>query len=164
MVQLVIGIFVILICVGSWAIVMLRHGRVKGEMKEYAKANNLEWLGKKLPDGFVFRGTGLNNPEIADVMKGPWRDTEIVVFIARFWTKETTTVVRSQTVIAFPNAHHIGSRQIPPTGDPNFYFEVAGDWFVLYFRAGVIGKDQLPDWCEKMYAVTQKAVSGAISK
>ena len=129
-------------------------------MKEFAKANNFELLGKELPDGFVFRGTGLHDPEIANVMKGTLQGSDMVVFVASFATKDgNVTRLRAQTVVAFPNVHRLGSRQIPPTGDPNFYLEVAGDWLVLYYRAVVIKKDQLAGWCEKMYAVTQKVTS-----
>ena len=53
----------------------------------------------------------------------------------------------------------LGSRQIPPTGVSDFFVEVAGDWLILYYYARVIRKQQLADWCEKMYAVTQRLMS-----
>ena len=145
---------------GSWIAIWTRQAGVKREMKEFAKANNFELLGKELPDGFVFRGTSLHDPEIANVMKGTLHGADMVVFTASFATKEgNVTRIRTQTVVAFPNTHGLGSRQVPPTGDPNLYLEVAGDWLVLYYRGLVVGKEQLAGWCEKMYAVAQTLTS-----
>jgi hypothetical protein len=153
------------VALASWIGFWIRQHGVKRDMREYAEANSFEWLGKKLPDSFVFRGTGLSDPEVVDVVKGTLHGVDMVIFTASMMSKIGNSVqVRSQTVVAFPNVHQIGSRQIPPTGDPNFYFEIAGDWFVLYYRAAVVGKDKMAAWCEKMYAVTQKIVSDVRAK
>jgi len=143
--------------VGSLITFEVRRARLKREMRQHAKDSGLELLGKELPDGFVFRGTGLNDPEIANVIKGTLRGTEMVVFTASFSVKDgNRIVVRTQTVVAFPNVRGLGSRQVPPTGDPNFYIEVAGDWLVFYYRAAVIDKEKLAGWCEKMHAAAEK--------
>jgi hypothetical protein len=144
---------------------LIRQHRVKRGMREYAKANNFEWLGKKLPEGFVLRKSGLRNLEITDVVKGTLHGTDMVIFTASFADKEGHRVSeRCQTVVAFPNVHRIVSRHLPPTGDSNLFLEFAGDWIVLYYFSVVVGKDKLGGWCEKMYAVTQKVVADVRAK
>ena len=143
----------------------IRQRGVKREMRGHAKANNFEWLGKKLPEGFALLKSGLHNLEITDVVKGTLHGTDVVIFTASFAAKDGDKVsLRSQTVVAFPNVHQIVSRHLPPTGDCNLFLEFAGDWIVLYYFAVVVGKDKLGRWCENMYAVTQKVVSDVRAK
>jgi hypothetical protein len=144
---------------------LIRQRDVKRGMREYAKANNFQWLGKKLPEGFALQKSGLHNLEISDVVKGTLHGTDMVIFTASFADQEGHKVsVRCQTVVAFPNVHQIVSRQLPPTGDCNLFLEFAGDWIVLYYLAVVIDKDKLGGWCERMYAVTQKVVADVRAK
>jgi hypothetical protein len=67
---------------GSSVAFWTRQSGWKRDMKEFAKANNFELLGKELPDGFVFRGTSLHDPEIANVMKETLHGLDMVVFRA----------------------------------------------------------------------------------
>jgi len=53
-------------------------------MKEFARAYDFVPLGKKLPGDLSFRRTNLHNPEIANVMRGTLRGTDIVIFRANF--------------------------------------------------------------------------------
>jgi len=134
-----------------------RQAGCRREMREFAKANHFERLGRKLPEGLSFRRTNLHNPEIANVMRGTLRGTDMVIFTASFTENEHHKVhVRAQTVVAFPNVRGLGNRQIPPTGVSDFFVEVAGDWLILYYYARVIRKQQLADWCEKMCVIMQK--------
>src|SRR4051812_17045300 len=113
------------VSVSSWIVFAKKQAAVKRGMREFARAQGFELLGKELPDGFIFRGTSMHEPDIANVMKGAVQGTETVLFTASFSVKDGNTIrVRTQTVVAFPNVNGLGSRQIPPTGDPNFFLEV----------------------------------------
>ena len=68
----------------SLIVVCSRQAGCKREMKEFAKANHFERLGRKLPDGLSFHRTNLHNPEIANVMRGTLRGSDIVIFRANF--------------------------------------------------------------------------------
>jgi hypothetical protein len=158
---LLFGAGVFTAAVGSSILVSRRQAGWKREMTEFAKANHFELLGRDLPDGFVLRGTTFRDAVISNVVKGTLRDTDVVVFTVGFWAKDGLAIrIQPQTVVAFPNANGLGSRQIPPTGDPNLYMEVAGDWLIVYQRHHFVRKEQLIDWCEEMCALTQKLTTG----
>jgi hypothetical protein len=138
-----------------------RRGGAKGGMRQYSEEHQMEWLGKKLPDGFSFRGTNLSEPDITSVMKGMLHGSEMVVFIACY-SYRTTSGFRelAQTVVAFPNVRQLGSRQIPPTGDTNLYLEAAGAWLILYRSNVLVKREELSAWCEAMYALAQRLTGG----
>lgn len=152
----------LVVTVGSWFLFALSRVARKREMRQFAEANGFELLGKKLPEGFLFAGTSIKDPEITNVMHGKLHGDPMVVFNASLSFQDNNVLtVQTQTVVAFPNVRRLGSRQIPPTGDTNLYAEVAGEWFVLYLRGTVIRKDQLADWCNAMRDIAQKLTAKA---
>jgi hypothetical protein len=118
-------------------------------MKKFARAHNLNYLGKQLAEGISLRKTyfGWRSEDIANSMTGSLGGMQVAIADFAFATQKK---LLRQTLVAFRRDEGIQWPETAPDKINDLHLEVSGEWLVAYMEGRRVDADELWDWCAEL--------------
>lgn len=135
-----------------------RSARRKRNWKDAAQANNLQFLGKSLPDDLSLNGTSISGVgfKVSNAMTGVLRGIHLIVFDLSDRRGEDRV---DQTIVAFQINAELQVPEPPKDPSGSYRFEQAGGRLLAWLPARQIEPDELQDWCTELYDMAARLIS-----